>query len=491
MKQYHLNVIAGASVIVLAAIPAKSATKASSKSLVARPNVLFIMSDQHNANALGCYGSKQVSTPNLDKLAENGVLFTRAYCQTGQSVPSRYSIFTGRYARTTGTYSNGCGQNPDENTVADLFKKEGYVTATIGKHHMEMSPLNNKHGFDVVAAPIGGHTAVNPLPIEESSPGRANVGESKEPNERHTCGMTASQSIEFIRENKDKPFVLWCSFEGPHSPIVPSAPWSRQYRAEDMILPINHNAIDRQMPGVEGFIKKSGKFSQEIYHKQTLAYYYGLISQIDYNIGLLLEELKKQGLDKNTIVVYTADHGEMMSEHGAWTKGSTAYEATIRVPYIVSYPSVFEGGEERDEMVCSIDLLPTLLDVAGLEIPSNIQGRSLVPLVRNEAPSWRQYIFTELGSSPASGVVAVRGDDYKYVRFMTAGKIEYEQLFDMKNDPWEMTNIASNPKYASTLKKMKDVLNDWEGTVETAKPIRGEAEKRAVGAGTKAKPKAN
>lgn len=464
---FTAGVIVGASVIV----PITSVAQKSDKE-VQKPNVVFIMSDQHNANALSCYGNKEISTPNLDRLAKSGVLFTHAYCQTGQSVPSRYSIFTGRYARSTGTYSNGCGQNPDENTVADLFKKAGYVTATIGKHHMEMGPENQNHGFDVVETPVGGHVAVNPLPMDEVSPGRSNVGESNAPNEQHTCGLTAARSIKFIQDNKDKPFVLWCSFVGPHTPIVPSAPWSRQYKPEDLTLPVNHTAIDHDMPGVDGLIRKSGKFSNEMYHKQTLAYYYGLVSQIDYNIGLVLDELKKLGLDKNTIVIYSADHGEMMSEHGAWTKGSTAYEATIRVPYIVSYPNVFEGGKTCDELVCSIDVLPTLLDVAGLDIPANIQGKSLVPLVENKAPEWREYIFTELGANPKSGVVGVRSKDFKYVRFMTAGNVEYEQLFDMNNDPWEMKNLAKDAKYQEIIKKMRDVMAEWERTVETSEPVK-------------------
>ena len=436
-----------------------------------QPNVVFIISDQHNANALGCYGNKEVSTPNLDKLAGKGVVFQNAFCQTGQCVPSRYSIWTGRYARSTGTYSNGTGQNPGENTVGDLFKKAGYKTATIGKHHMQMNPANQNHGFDLVLNPNGHKKPFNPLPVEEVSPGRSEVGESPLPNEEHTCGLVSTNAIRFIRENRDNPFVLWCSFQGPHTPITPSAPWSRQYDPEKLTLPPNHHSVDEQMPGVGGLIRKSGKYSKEIYHLQTLAFYYGLVSQIDYNIGLVMEELDKLGLTENTIIVYTADHGEMMSEHRAWTKGMTGYDATIRVPLIVSDGKQFSGGKKMNDLVCSIDLLPTLLYLSGLEIPGNIQGKILTGLM-NDNKNWREYAFSEIGSSSLTSVITVRGKTQKYVLFRRNGETEYEQLFNLVTDHWETTNLAGDPKSGDVLKMMRTVLADWENATEKAEPVK-------------------
>ena len=435
-----------------------------------KPNVIFIMSDQHNANALGCYGNKEVSTPNLDKLAKQGARFQNAFCQTGQCVPSRYSIWTGRYARSTGTYGNGNGQNPNENTVADLFGKAGYKTGTIGKHHMLMNAANQNHGFDVVLNPADRARPVNPLPYDEVHPGRSEVGESPLPNEQHTCGLVAQESIKFITENKDEPFVLWCSFQGPHTPITPSAPWSKQYDPKKLTLPPNHRSVDEQMPGGSGMIAKSGKYSDDFYHNQTLAFYYGLVSQIDYNIGLLLTELDKLGLTENTIIVYTADHGEMMSEHGAWTKGTTGYDATVRVPLIIKFQEKFSGNKQLDELACSIDLLPTLLDLSGLPIPENIQGKSLVTLSTNKA-SWREYAFSEIGNSPQNTVITVRGKNEKYVLFRKAGKVEYEQFFDLKNDPWETTNLAANGNWNKNMVKMRSILKQWEDETETSTPV--------------------
>jgi len=435
-----------------------------------KPNVLFIMSDQHNALALGCYGNSEISTPNLDRIAKNGVRFQNAFCTTAQCVPSRYSIWTGRYARSTGTYGNGNGQNANENTVADLFDKAGYVTGTIGKHHMIMNEENHNHGFEVVSVPGDRGKPGSPLPYDEVHPGRSEVGESPLTNDKHTCGLVSHEVIQFIDRNKDKPFVLWCSFQGPHTPITPSAPWSRQYDPMKLTLPPNHDSVDWKVPGMDGFINKSGKYSKEIYHKETLAYYYGLISQIDYNIGLILDELDKLGLTDNTIIVYTADHGEMMSEHKCWTKGSTGYDATVRVPLIIKYPYHFSGGKLNNDLVSSIDLLPTFLDLSGQKIPKNIEGESLVGLMTGNT-NWREYAFSEIGSSTQNSVITVRGIAEKYILFRKNGKVEYEQFFDLKTDPWEMKNLVVDDQNEKDLAKFKSALKEWEEETEVTKPV--------------------
>ena len=439
----------------------------------ARLNVLFIMSDQHNARALGCYGNAEVRTPNLDALAAQGAVFTRAICQTGQCVPSRYSIWTGRYARSTGTYSNGCGQNTKENTVADLFHARGYFCATLGKHHMVMTRQNRNHGFDLVEDPRSSWEYSRSLPYEEAHPGRAKVGESSLPNEKHNAGVIAQRTIEVLREHQSKPFVVWCSFHGPHTPICVSKPWSEWYDPARLTLPANWNHKDAELPGMGALRRKSGTYDTELLHRQTLAYYYGSVSQIDHNIGLILRELEKLGLAERTIVVYTADHGEMMGEHGAWTKGGTGYEPTIRVPLIIRLPAILPAGIRVSELACSIDLLPTLLEAAGLSIPDNIQGKSLLPLAKGETDGWRKYAFSELGSSPNSQVVTTTSKTHKYVRFRAGGALEYEQLFDLAKDPWETQNLSSDPAYAGAREEVTKALAQWEATTPTVKPIPG------------------
>ena len=434
------------------------------------PNILFIMTDQHNARALGCYGMDEIKTPNLDKLAAEGVLFENAICQTGQCVPSRYSIWTGRYARSTGTYWNGQGQDPDENTAGDLFRAAGYVTGTIGKHHMFMTEENQNHGFDTVLVPRTNLEPVDTLPYAEAHPGRSYVGPSSLPNDAHTCGQITDASLDFIRANKDKPFVLWCSYFGPHTPINPSQPWADQYDPAGLSMPANHGNLEDQVPGIQGLISKSGLYSREEYHRRTLALYYGFVSQIDYNIGRLLEELEDLGLKDNTIVVYTADHGEMMGEHRSWTKGLTGYDATIRVPMIIRYPGTYTGGMRIDKMVCSIDLLPTLLDLAGQEIPDNIQGKSLRPS-NILGDSWREYAISEIGQSSQNSVLSVRNQTHKYVHYRRNGETVYEQFFDLRSDPWEMENRISDASYGTVLDRFKQALRQWERETETVPPL--------------------
>ncbi len=461
--------------LLLAFVAASLAPAEESKKL----NVLFVMTDQHSAQALGCYGNDDVQTPNLDRLASEGTLFERAICQTGQCCPSRYSIWTGRYARSHGLWGNGLVENAEEVTVGELFKDAGYATANIGKHHMHMTEANARHGFDlVIDMPqyqefVGPQNAnqwrVDGTWLDGPKPGRANVGVSSVDNDHHPTGFWTAETLKFLKDNKSRPFCIWYSFHGPHTPITPSKPWAEMYDADKLTLPGNNAyRFDFNTPGLDGTQKKSGTFSESL-HRQTLAYYYGLVSQIDHNIGRVLDELDRLGLADNTIVVYTADHGEMMGEHGCWTKGMQGYDATLRVPLIVRLPGVVPAGQRRLELVESIDLLPTLLEAAGLDVPENIQGRSLLPLVRNKATDWRSVAFSEIGV-PGRGVRAItaRGQADKYVLFRQNGKTVFEQYFDLADDPWEMTNRVNDANCAASLQRLREKLSAWESRTAQA-----------------------
>jgi arylsulfatase A-like enzyme len=337
---------------------------------------------------------------------------------------------------------------------------------------MKMNETNQNHGFDLVSTPSADLTGQGTfLPYDEVHPGRSVVGETALTNDEHKTGQIAAESIQFIRDNRDKAFVLWCSFWGPHTPITPSAPWSTQYDPNNLTLPPNLHVIDQQMPGVDTLLSKSGTYPEDFYHSATLGYYYGLVSQIDYNIGRILDELDDLGLTDNTIVVYTADHGEMMAEHGAWTKGKTAYEAQIRIPFILSFPGLFTKEKKSSELVGSIDLLPTLLDAANLKIPDNIDGSSLLPLIQGKVKKWRDYMFSEHGSSSNTTQIMTRSKTHKYVLFRTAGLTEHEQLFDMQADPWEMNNLIDDAGYADVLTELKNALATWETDTPPAVPM--------------------
>ncbi len=444
-------------------------------------NILFIMTDQHNAHALGCYGSREVKTPNMDRIAREGVLFESAFCQTGQCCPSRYSIWTGRYARTHGLYMNKQLENSKEDTIGDILKRKGYKTGTIGKHHMNMHVIPDNHGFDVVIdipeyhafmeseGTYGQERRGDFLP-ENVHPGRSRVGPCQADNDHHKAGYWAAQAIDFLRKNREQPFCLWLSFYGPHTPIMPSEPWASMYDPETTKLPPNHKYdYDYDTPGLKSTQEKSGTFTEDL-HRKTLTYYYGLVSQIDYNIGRVLDELDRLGLADNTAVVYTADHGEMMSEHGAWTKGGQGYDATVRVPLILRCPGVIPKGVRRQELACSIDLLPTLLELIHQPIPQNVQGKSLVGPAKGEPGAWRDTVFSEIGASLVNQTITTRTANTKYVTYRRGGKVAYEQLFDLEKDPWEMENQSGNPKYKQVLSDMRQKRAQWEMETEAVPP---------------------
>jgi len=446
-------------------------------------NILFIMTDQHNVHALGCYGSREVKTPNMDRLAREGALFEQAFCQTGQCCPARHSIWTGRYARTHGLYYNGQLENIKEDTIGDILQRKGYKTATIGKHHMNMDVMPDKHGFDVVidlpeyraflqSAGKAGQDSKGDFLPENVHPGRSRVGPCRADNDHHKAGYWAARAIDFMRENNERPFCLWLSFYGPHTPITPSEPWASMYDPARVTLPPNHTYdYDYNTPGLKGTQEKSGTFGEDL-HRKTLAYYYGLVSQIDYNFGRVLDELDRLGLANNTAVVYTADHGEMMSEHGAWTKGRQGYDATVRVPLILRCPGVIPQGVRRKEPACSIDLLPTLLELTHQPIPPNVQGKSLVAPAKGKSSIWRDTIFSEIGASLGNQTVIARTAQAKYVVYRQDGKVAYEQLFDLDRDPWEMKNEIRNPKYQRMLTIMRDKLACWEAETKTVPPCK-------------------
>jgi len=444
-------------------------------------NVLFIMTDQHNAHALGCYGSTEVQTPNMDRIAREGVLFENAFCQTGQCCPSRYSIWTGKYARSHGLYNNGMMENVAEETVGDCFSKAGYVTGSIGKHHMHMDDVKDKHGFQhVIDKPqynvfVKKEGAPNFSKdgqwLDGPAPGRSNVGISDADNDHHPAGYWTNQTLKFLNEHQTENFCLWYSFYGPHTPLTPSRPWATMYDPKSLTLPPNHKYdYDLNVPNMIGLQTKSGTYGPG-QHQETLAAYYGLTTQIDYNIGRVLDELDKLDLVNNTIVVYTADHGEMMSEHGAWTKGGLGCDATMRVPLLFRLPGVLPTGKRINDLVALIDLLPTMLELTDQPIPGKVQGKSLVAQMQGKNSQPRQAVFGENGDPTSKGhSVMARTATHKYVQYRDKDAMTYEQLFDLQADPWEMRDLARQPAHRSKLKDMKAVLADWEAKTER-KPV--------------------
>ncbi|MHC4441438.1 MAG: sulfatase family protein [Planctomycetota bacterium] len=442
-------------------------------------NVLFIMTDQHNARALGCYGSKEVKTPNMDRLAGGGVRFANAFTHTGQCCPARYTLWTGRYAHSHGVRWNGVVEPLEETTVVELFKEAGYATACFGKHHMIHYPT--QHGFDEVLdwRDYGQWIIDNGIPNFKKHGdflpgviiGGSPVGTTHVSNDQALPGYMTAKTLRFIRQNKDKPFFIHYSFEGPHTPYTPSMPWAKMYDPNKLILPGNFNYNDESAPDIIKHLQKLLAHMTEKDHRKTLACYYGLITQIDYNIGRVLEEIDRLGLADRTIVVYTTDHGDMATERRCWTKPASGYEAVIHIPLIIRLPGVVPVGAVREQLVGLVDVMPTLCDLAGLEIPAKVQGKSLVPLMKGKKVKWRKVIFSEAGypGHTWGRVVTARSHRHKYVNHENAPEGNpVEEFFDLVEDPWEVRNQIDNPKYAKNIAWLKKKIKRWEATTDHA-----------------------
>ena len=441
-------------------------------------NVLFIISDQHNVRAMGCSGNPEVKTPVLDQLAADGVRFSNAFCQTGQCCPSRYTIWTGRYAHSHGCRWNNVPEPLEEVTVAEVFREAGYATATIGKHHMMHSPT--EHGFDLVIdqpdyrafLEAEGQPPMLRSVVKMQQPSGAYTGISRAPNKYHPAGYWAARTIDFLKDHQEKPFCAWLSFYGPHTPIIPSERWAAMYEPDEITLPENYPPELTSQPRMMETAKKKFRNLTPGHHREMLARYYGFVSQIDYNIGLVLDELERLDLADNTLVVYTADHGEMAAEHGAWTKFVLNYDATVHVPMILRMPGVLPKGKVVDDLVGLIDLLPTLCELTGRRVPEKVQGTSLVGLAQGEAVEWREVIFSEIGyPGRASGrCVLARSRTRAYIHHENYGQ-PFEELFDVTNDPWQKRNVIDRPEYARSVADLKQAIREWEATTDHARMI--------------------
>lgn len=480
--------------LFIAGTPVSTVAAADSRpSTPVRPNILFIMSDQHSARALGCAGNAEIRTPNLDRLAAAGVRFENAFTQTAQCCPSRYTIWTGRYAHSHGCRWNQVVEPLEEITIMEVLREAGYATGGFGKHHMMHSPL--EHGMDVVVdmpryakflrdAGRPGLTAEGDW-IPGVRLGGAPVGVTPLDNDHHPAGYWTTHVLDFIRKNKDRPFFVHYSFYGPHTPIIASKPWADWYDPSKLTLPPSFATPNSNVPVSLTRLRSECRDMTEADHRRTLACYYALVSQIDHNIGRVLDELERLGIADRTIVVYTADHGDMAGEQRSWTKTTANYDGTVHIPLIVRLPAQGPTGVVRRELVGLVDLMPTLCELAGVEAPDKVQGRSLVPLIRGEPVKWRGTIFSEIGYPGANQgrSVMARTHTHKYVHHENrAGDGPFEELFDLTKDPWEMRNEIGNPAYVAVADTLRTEIREWEQATDHAPmyPIR-EAPRRGSG----------
>lgn len=422
-----------------------------------RPNVLFIAVDDLRPE-LNCYGEKHIHSPNIDRLAKNGVLFERAYCMVPTCGASRASMMTGiRPARNRFvSYLTWAEKDaPGIMTMNTLFRKNGYYTLSLGKvfHHA----TDNAEGWSEPARRPGEQPWYrNPenqaLHEQRQKLGRKHRGPAWESadvsDEAYADGRHAQMAIEDLRRLKEKkePFFLAVGFLKPHLPFIAPKKYWDLYNPEKIHLPENYS-VPENAPEIS--IHKSGELRayagippkgpvSDESARNLIHGYYACVSYTDAQIGKLLDELDRLNLSDNTIVVLWGDHGWNLGEHTLWCKHS-CYETSMRIPVIVSAPG-FQKGKKSSGLIESIDLYPTLAELAGLSPPSHLQGKSFVPLLNDPGKKWKRAAIGRFGPGDT-----IRSDRYRYTQYTQKdGTLISRMLYDHNEDPDENRNITRN-----------------------------------------------
>lgn len=482
-----------------------------------RPNIVFLFTDDHAPHAIGAYNGwlKDVNpTPNIDKLAARGMLFENSFCTNSICGPSRAVILTGKHSHVNGFMNNGNRFNGDQQTFPKLLQKGGYSTAMIGKWHLHTDP----QGFDYWQVLPGQGDYYNPF--FKTAKGRVQI-------EGYCTDIVTDLALDWLKEQKDsdKPFMLMCQHKAPHRCWMPPLRHLTLY--DDVDIPeaptlfdkwtdnasparFQEMEIDRHLhlvgdcfgPMPDGFdinsaktdrsgIKNMMRMTPEQREVWDAAYgpknaallkakltgddlvrwkynryirnYLRCIKGVDESLGRLTAYLEEAGLADNTIVIYSSDQGFYLGDHG-WYDKRWMYEESLKMPLIVKWPGVTKGTRNTD-LVQNLDYGETFLDIAGLEIPSDMQGRSLVPILKGETPAdWRKGIYYHYYEYPSVHMVArhygIRTDRYKLIRFYQFDEWEF---YDLEKDPEELTNQYNNAAYAdviSTMKKDLDALRE-------------------------------
>jgi arylsulfatase A-like enzyme len=444
-----------------------------------RPNVLFIISDDLN-NFLGCYGDERAKTPNIDELAARGVRFNLAYCQYPLCGPSRNSMLTGLYPNSTGILNNGQifrQTIPTQISLPQAFRQAGYFVARLGKLYHYGVP--NSIGTDGHDDPGSWELEMNPAGVDrlEEMPrtfslkrgefgGTPSWYASPKEDAEHTDGLLAADAewvLERCARQKDRPFFLAVGFFRPHTPYVAPKQYFDLYPKAEMPLVkgIEKDRADMP-PAALASYRQRNRFTDDL-RRQSAQAYYASISFMDAQVGHVVKSLDRLGLADNTIIVFTSDHGYHIGEHGLWQKMSI-FEESARVPLLIAAPGVEQKGTTAEAPVGLIDLYPTLAELCGVDAPENLQGQSLVPILRDANADGRGWALTQVNRNRGSKGAAdkrfsgysLRTPRWRYTEW-DEGR-EGRELYDHENDAKELTNLADDQAHASIVADLSKQL---------------------------------
>ncbi|MBO46054.1 MAG: hypothetical protein CMJ96_04070 [Planctomycetes bacterium] len=487
--------------------------------LMRRPNIVFIYSDDHAASAVSSYSKTLIRTPNIDRLADQGIRFTNAFCTNALCGPARAVVLTGQHSHINGFRDNRNTFDPTRQTFPKLLQDSGYQTAVIGKWHLKSEP----QGFDFwEVMPGQGHYYKPDFKTPEGTVSRAG----------YNTDIVVDRAFEWLENGRDqrKPFMLMCQFKAPHREWMPSPQevglldeiqipepstlfdnglglgtaakeqkmtisnhlwweydlkvpledgeeatgpdrWARgrEKRMTPEELDAWHTAYQpRNQQLKESGLRKRAEEGNLQAQKELVQWkyqryikdYLRCIKGIDRNVGRLLDKIDELELSGNTIVIYSSDQGFFLGEHG-WYDKRFMYEPSLQVPLLVRWPGVTGAGVNRNELVQNLDFAPTFLDLAGLEIPEWMQGQSIVPILKGHGmPSWRKSIYYEYFGEPTHNVAAHYGVRTKRWKLIHYPELQEWELFDLENDPDEINSIYGKPELEDLETELKVELNE-------------------------------
>ena len=425
-------------------------------------NILIIYSDDHSYHALGAAGNKEISTPNLDKLAKSGLMFTQAHVMGGHQgavcIPSRAMLLTGRYVNRL----PGDGNIIPDSIVSlpEVLRKQGYNTYHTGKWHSDKASHSRMFStggdifFGGMHFPKFGGQEHPTVSLYDST---GVYSESrKRVSDIYSTTLYADNAVRFLSSQtaKTNPFFCYVAFTSPHDPRTPPGKFSTMYNPKKITLPANFlikhpfdngdlNVRDEQLLPVP-------RDPEAI--KKDIALYYGMVSEMDAQVGRILEALEKSGLKENTLIVFAGDNGLAVGQHGLLGK-QNLYEHSIRVPMIVAGPGV-PVNKKTDGFTYLSDITPTIMDYLQVQKPSSVEGRSLVPVIRDPSKKVRSSIYNVYGHWSRS---IKTEDGFKMIVYNVDG-IETTQLFNLKNDPMEIQDLSKDPAYSAKIQQLRSIL---------------------------------
>ena len=481
-----------------------------------KPNILYIMADDHAYQAVSAYGYGLNRTPNIDRIAREGMRFNNCFVTNSISGPSRAVMLTGKYSHKNGFYDNGRYTVFDgsQQTFPKLLQEAGYHTGIVGKWHLTSTPT----GFDYYSIHYGQGEYYNPSFMEN--------GEERVPYEGYATDLTADNAIKFLQNSdKEKPFCLLMHFKAPHRNWMPAPNKLSMY--EDVTFPLPSTFYDNyegriaaQMqsmsiakimrigsdlktygewepapnlnrgmtpeqkaawdkvydPIIADFAQKrpEGNALAEWKYQRYMRDYLKCISSVDDNVGRVLDYLEQIGELDNTIIIYTSDQGFYLGEHG-WFDKRFMYEESLKTPFVIRYPKAIKSaGKVTDAMIQNLDFAPTLLDMAGLPVPADIQGESFKDVLTGKKQTAKEAVYYHYYEYPGAGVhdvnkhYGVRTDRYKLIHFYN--EIDEWELFDLQNDPNELHNLINDPAQAANIIALKKLLAELQVKYEDTDP---------------------